>query len=79
MRLAGIKDLESANRFLDGKYLQAFNRQFAREAASPVDVHRAAPRNLNEVLSWEAERVVDVFQSLNKSQKQDLLNFLRSL
>ena len=27
----------------------------------------------------EAERVVDVFQSLNKSQKQDLLNFLRSL
>ena len=58
MRLAGIKDLESANRFLDGKYLQAFNRQFAREAASPVDVHRAAPRNLNEVLSWEEERVV---------------------
>jgi len=58
MRLAGISDLESANRFLDGKYLRAFNRPFAREAASPVDVHRAAPRNLNEVLSWEAERVV---------------------
>jgi hypothetical protein len=38
--------------------LQAFNRQFAREAASPVDVHRAVPRNLNEVLSWEEERVV---------------------
>ena len=58
MRLAGINDLESANRFLDGKYLQAFNGQFAREAASPVDVHRAVPRNLNEVLSWEEERVV---------------------
>jgi hypothetical protein len=58
LRLAGISDLESANRFLDGKYLRAFNRQFAREAASPVDVHRAAPRNLNEVLSWEEERVV---------------------
>ncbi len=27
----------------------------------------------------EAERVVDMFQSLSKSQKQDLLNFLRSL
>ena len=27
----------------------------------------------------EAERVVDVFESLSKSQKQDLLNFLRSL
>jgi hypothetical protein len=58
MRLAGINDIESANRFLDGKYLRAFNRQFAREAASPVDVHRAVPRHLNEVLSWEAERVV---------------------
>jgi len=58
MRLAGINDLESANRFLDGKYLRAFNRQFAREAASPVDVHRAVPRNLNEALSWEVERVV---------------------
>jgi hypothetical protein len=58
MRLVGINDLESANRFLDGKYLRAFNRQFAREAASPVDRHHAAPRNLKEVLSWEEERVV---------------------
>jgi len=58
MRLAGINDTESANRFLDGKYLRAFHRQFARAAASPVDVHRAVPRNLNEVLSWEEERVV---------------------
>src|SRR5208282_622249 len=58
MRLAGIHDMESANRFLDGKYLRAFNRQFARATASPVDVHRAMPRNLNEVLSWEEERVV---------------------
>jgi len=58
LRLAGISDRESANRFLAGKYLRPFNRQFARQAASPVDVHRAAPRNLNEVLSWEEERVV---------------------
>jgi hypothetical protein len=58
LRLAGISDMESANRFLDGKYLRAFNRQFARAAASPADVHRAAPGNLNEVLSWEEERVV---------------------
>jgi len=57
-RLAGISDLESANRFLDGKYLRAFNRQFARAAASPVDVHRGVPRNLNAVLSWEEARVV---------------------
>ena len=58
LRLAGISDMESANRFLGEQYLRAFNRQFARAAASPVDVHRAVPRNLNEVLSWEAERVV---------------------
>jgi len=58
LRLAGINDIESGNRFLDGKYLQAFQRQFARAAASPVDVHRAVPRNWNEVLSWEEARVV---------------------
>ena len=58
MRLAGIHDMESANRFLDRKYLRAFNGQFARAAASPMDVHRAVPRQLNEVLSWEEERGV---------------------
>jgi hypothetical protein len=58
MRLAGISDMDSGNRFLAGGYVRAFNRQFARAAASPVDVHRAVPRHLNEGLSWEAERVV---------------------
>lgn len=58
LRLAGISDLERANRFLEGKYLRAFHRQFGRAAASPLDVHRGVPRNLDEVLSWEAERVV---------------------
>ena len=58
LRLAGINDMERANRFLDGKYLQAFHRRFGRVAASSVDVHRAVPRNLDEVLSWEEERVV---------------------
>lgn len=58
LRLAGISNLESANRFLDEEYLPAFERQFARVAASPVDVHRAVPRHLDEVLSWEEERVV---------------------
>lgn len=58
LRLAGISDLASANRFLEGKYLRAFHRQFGRAAASPLDVHREVPRNLGEVLSWEEERVV---------------------
>ena len=58
MRLAGINDLESANRFLVGKYLRAFNRQFARAAAQPLDAHRKNTHPLPEVLSWETERVV---------------------
>ena len=58
LRLAGISDLESANRFLEETYLKEFNRRFGREAASPLDVHRGVPRNLDEVLSWEEERVV---------------------
>ena len=58
LRLAQINDLESANRFLDQTYLREFNRRFARPAASPLDVHQGLPRNLDEVLSWEAERVV---------------------
>ncbi len=58
LRLAGISDMESANRFLDGKYLRAFNRKFAREAASPMDAHRKNTKPLQEALSWETERVV---------------------
>jgi hypothetical protein len=58
LRLAGISDRESANRFLEGKYLRAFHRQFARAAASPMDVHRKNTKPLQEVLSWESERVV---------------------
>ena len=38
--------------------MREFNRRFARVAASPLDVHRGIPRNLDEVLSWEEERVV---------------------
>lgn len=57
MRLAGISDLAGANRFLRS-WLARFNRQFERAAASALDVHRAAARNLDEVLSWEEARVV---------------------
>jgi len=58
LRLAGIHDLESANRFLAETFLPAFNRQFNVVAASAADVHRGVPRDLDEVLSWEVERVV---------------------
>ena len=58
LRLAGIHDLESANRFLAKTFLPAFNRQFNVVATSSADVHRGVPRELDEVLSWEEERVV---------------------
>jgi len=58
LRLAKIDDLERANHFLEETYEDEFNRRFARVAASPLDAHRDVPRNLNEVLSWEEERVV---------------------
>jgi len=58
LRLAGISDLESANRFLAEEFLPAFQRRFHRPAASPADVHGAVPRKLDEVLSWEVQRVV---------------------
>ena len=58
LRLAQIDDLERANAFLEQTYEEEFNRRFARVPASALDAHRGVPRNLNEVLSWEEERVV---------------------
>jgi len=54
----GSATLKAQTGFWTGSNLRQFNRQFARAAASPVDVHRGVPRNLNEVLSWEEDRVV---------------------
>jgi len=58
LRLEGISELGRANEYLAQAFLPALNRRFQREAASPADVHRGVPRNLDEVLSWEEERVV---------------------
>jgi hypothetical protein len=58
LRLEGINDLERANQYLRKTFLPAFNRRFKVKAASSVDMHRPLPRNLDEVLSWEHERVV---------------------
>jgi molybdenum-dependent DNA-binding transcriptional regulator ModE len=58
MRLAGINDLEGANVFLKEQYLAVLNAKFNVEARSAADVHRKAPMNLAEMLSWEEERVV---------------------
>ena len=58
LRLRGISDLDAANTYLEKEFLRELNGQFTVEPASPADVHRQAPGNLREVLSWEEERVV---------------------
>jgi hypothetical protein len=58
MRLRGINDLESANEFLEREFLPDFERRFSLQPASPADVHQPKPHHLDEILSWEEERVV---------------------
>ena len=58
LRLAGIDDRAKANEFLRQTYLPEHNRKFQKQPASPADAHRGVPRRLNEVLSWEVQRVV---------------------
>jgi hypothetical protein len=58
MRLRGLRDLERANEYLEREFLPQYKRRFSIEAACPADVHRAQPHNLDEILSWEEQRVV---------------------
>jgi hypothetical protein len=58
MRLAGIRDLEAANVFLRKQFLPDLNRRFTVKPASDADVHRSLPQQLDAILSWEYERVV---------------------
>ena len=60
LRRAKISDRHSANRFLQEKFLPAFNRRFVRKAAKPGDLHRRVPRglDLDRVLSIRETRVV---------------------
>jgi hypothetical protein len=60
LRRAKISDLAPANRFLQEKFLPAFNRRFVRKAARPGDLHRRLPRGLDlgRVLSIRETRMV---------------------
>jgi transposase len=58
MRLENIGDLESANAFLEKDFLRRLNRQFTVQPRQELDLHRPAPREMYEVLSWQAERQV---------------------
>jgi hypothetical protein len=41
LRLAGISDIESANRYLEDTYIAEHNKRFGVEAHNPEDAHRA--------------------------------------
>ena len=58
MRLGGIDDLETANEFLERRFLPQMNRRFIKQARSAVDAHSKPPLNFRETLSWQEERVV---------------------
>jgi hypothetical protein len=60
MRLAGVKSLQEANRFLAG-YLGTFNRRFMKEALEPGDLHRPLPKSivLDNVLCIKGVRTVN--------------------
>jgi hypothetical protein len=60
MRLAGIRDIVSANRFLTEKFLAGLNRKFCVKAKSQTDLHRTLQTGvrLEEVLCFEESRVV---------------------
>ena len=56
LRLEGINDMESANRFSEEVF--AGVQSAVRGGRQWAGRTSRAPRNLNEVLSWEEERVV---------------------
>lgn len=60
LRLAGISDLDAANKFLEKQFLQQLNSRFTVVAAEAEDVHRRLGRDgkLDEILSIQDRRVV---------------------
>lgn len=59
LRLAGIGTLEDANAFLP-PFVEGFNAKFAKAPASDKDLHRPLTErdDLDEILSWQEERMV---------------------
>lgn len=47
LRVAGVSDIETANRFLEEVYIPYWNERFAVEPAEPRDAHRPLPKNVN--------------------------------
>ena len=56
MRLRGISDLKSANKFFRQEFLPALNRKLVVRPARELDLHRPPPHDLSEILSWQEPR-----------------------
>ena len=61
LRLAGIRDRETANRFLRTRYFPAHNRRYAVEPVNPTDAHRPLLKahDLDAILSIQTVRRVE--------------------
>ncbi len=59
LRLQGISDIDSANRFLEERFLPAYNHDFARPPARTHDAHRSPDGlDLDAILSHQETRTV---------------------
>jgi transposase len=60
LRQRQIKDLTTANKFLEEEFLPPFNAKFGKAPAQAADLHRAAPpeAELYRILAVQEERVV---------------------
>lgn len=59
MRLQGIHDMQQGNAYLP-EYIADFNRRFAVQPRSSLDVHRPLlpNHNLDQILAWQESRLV---------------------
>jgi hypothetical protein len=74
LRLAGIGDVEAANRFLPG-FLADHNARFGKPPRNPKDLHRplAAFESLDEAMAWREERTVTASLTLHYNKVMFLL------
>ena len=60
LAMAGVRDINAANAFLEQRFLKAFNREFSKVPASGANVHHKVPSHvkLEEVLCHKEIRTV---------------------
>jgi transposase len=74
LRLAGISDVEVANRFLPA-FLADYNARFGKAPRNPKNLHRplAAFESLDEAMAWREERTVTSNLTLHYNKVMFLL------